>query len=115
MLQTIIDGAMPQVLDVLASVLAVLIGAVLLDVRQYLTAKIGATNTAALADMLHRALETGAAAAVQANPQAAPGDLIADAIKHAEASIPETLAKLAPSPEALAGIARAKLAAVLGR
>lgn len=110
MLQTLIAGAMPHLVDILTTILAALIGAVLLAVRQYLTAKVGATTTAALADMLHRALETGAKAAVAANPSAQPGDLIKDAIRHAEASIPETLAKLAPSPDALVGIARAKVA-----
>ena len=110
MLQTLIDGAMPHLIDILTTILAGLIGAVLLAVRQYLTAKVGATTTAALADMLHLALETGAQAAVAANPGAQPGDLIKGAIAHAEASIPGTLAKLAPSPDVLVGIARAKVA-----
>lgn len=112
-MQTLLSTMLPQILDALAAILSVLLAAVLLAARQYLTAKVGATTTQALADMLHRALETGAQAAYAANPQAKPGDMIRDAISHAEASIPDTLAKLAPKPDALANIARAKVAKVL--
>lgn len=112
-MQTLISALLPHLLDLIAVILAGIVAAVGLAARQYLTAKLGATTTAALADMLHRALETGAKAAIAANPGAAPGDLVADAIRHAEASIPETLAKLAPSKDALAGIARAKVADAL--
>lgn len=112
-MQTLIDTLWPQLLDLIVVILAPFIAAALVAIRRYFTAKLGATTTQALADMLHRALETGAKAAVAANPGATPGDLVADAIRHAEASIPETLAKLAPSKDALAGIARAKIADAL--
>ena len=113
MLQMLASGIMPHLVDLLATILAALVGAVLLAARQYLTTKIGATATASLSDMLHRALETGVKAAITANPSARPGDLIRDAITHAEASIPDTLAKLAPTPETLANIARSKLVGLL--
>ena len=115
MLQTIASGLMPQLVEVLATILAGLVAAVLLAARQYLTAKIGAKTTQALADMLHRALETGIQAAITANPSAAPGDLVKAAIVHAEASIPGTLAKLDPPAEVLRNIALSKLSALVKR
>lgn len=113
MLQTLASGVMPHLVDILVTILSGIVAAVLLAARQYLTARIGATTTAALADMLHRALDTGIKAAVAANPTAKPGDLVADAIAHAKASIPDTIAKLAPAPETLVNIARSKLVQVL--
>lgn len=109
-MDAILHAVLPYILEIVGSILAAIAGAVLLAARQWLTAKLGADTTKALADMLHRALETGAQAAVAANPGAQPGDLIADAIAHAQVSIPDTLERLAPSPEALANIARAKVA-----
>ena len=112
-MDTILSAVLPQLLDLVALILAGLIAAVCLAARQYLTARIGATTTAALSDMLHRALDTGIKAAVAANPTAKPGDMVADAIAHAKASIPDTIAKLAPAPETLVNIARSKLVQVL--
>ncbi len=113
MLQSLLAALMPHILEILAGVLTAVVTAVGLAARQYLTAKIGATNTEALSSMLHRALDTGVRAALAANPQADPGALVADAIDHAKASIPDTLAKLAPSRETLVNIARSKLVQVL--
>lgn len=108
-LQTLWDTLSPYLVELMAGLLTILIARVSLAVR----AKTGLDIEAALREVLHQALETGAAAAVQDGKS---GEAAVEAtIAHARASVPEAIRKLAPPPDVLVNLALSKLRAATAR
>jgi crotonobetainyl-CoA:carnitine CoA-transferase CaiB-like acyl-CoA transferase len=94
----------PYLVELMAGLLAVFIAQVALAVRR----RTGLEIEAALRQVLHQALETGATVAVADGKQG--GAAVQAAIDHARASAPAAIRKLAPSPDVLVNLALSKLA-----
>ena len=99
----------PLIMQVVALVATTAVSAALVAFANAARAKMGTEAGNAAMTMLHQALTTGVAAAQAASPGATPATVIDAAIKHAEASIPDTLAKLNPASQVLVNIAMSKL------
>lgn len=96
----------PLLIQALALILSSLIGVAAMTVRKHFGVQIGK----ALQDDLHRALMSGIKAALEDGREAAADVLIAEAIKHARESVPDTFKALNPSVAVLERIARGKIA-----
>lgn len=108
-MQHILNAILPDLLKVVAAIAATAITMAFVALRNFITAKAGADNANHLIDLLHMALDTGVTAALAASPNASPQSIAMLAVAHAKASIPDTLAALAPSAVTLTNIALSKV------
>lgn len=111
---TILEALQPYIIETVA----VIGGAVAVWIGRMVQQKIGIDLKLDqqkiemnLAAILHTAMETGASSAAM---KGLTGEAAVKAvIDHVAASIPNTLSKLAPAPDVLANLARAKLQQLL--
>lgn len=95
--------------DVLITVASAVVAIVGLWIRNFLAARTSQITTDKLMNVLHTAIDSGVKAALAASPDAKVQDIISGALKHVEASIPDTLGKLAPTATVLTNLALSKL------
>ena len=98
--------------DVLITVASAVVAIVGLWIRNFLVARTSQITTDKLMNVLHTAIDSGVKAALAASPDAKVQDIISGALKHVEASIPDTLTKLAPTATVLTNLALSKLFAI---
>jgi len=118
-MEQILSAVAPSVTEIIVMALSGLLSMLLITVRSWVVQRIGSENTAALIDVLHRAIDTGVKSALSNERIPAPGGsaqtvIIEKAISHAKASIPETIQRLKPSIDVLRSIAQAKLQEIRG-
>lgn len=114
-MQHILAAATPYLIELLATFITAIVALAatrFASTQAAIKTKTGLDIEAILRSALHQALTTGAqnAAAGGMTGQTA----IEATIAHAKASVPDAIAKLAPSPPVLVNLAKAKLTQVLG-
>jgi len=107
-LSQILQELQPLLITGVSALLSLLIGLAANTAR----AKFGLDIEARHREALHSALISGLQAAMKKGPQAGLDALTDEAIQYAKNSVPDAIAKLAPSGETLRDLARSKLAAL---
>lgn len=98
----------PIIVELLAAFFVVAASFAMNALRKY----IGDKNTKLLADLLHKAIESGVKSQM-ADGARIPDIIATAAVNYAEKSIPKTMAKLKPDHRVLIDIAKSKILDVL--
>lgn len=115
-MQNFISSLTPMLVDAAMGALALMVLWLMRQLNQFLVVNVDKASaqaiqisTQAAIDRLHMALQTGVAAAMAKDPKAGIDAIAQSAIKHAQASIPDTIAALQPTAEVLTNIALSKI------